>query len=106
METGPLRDCGHRVFRVDLHVGDMNRFAFQQNPTRNRASAWLEWMIWHVRAVLVRDATSSDVEKADALRAANRYHIRVAESRDCLEQRIGHRLQIEGRAADDLQHVR
>ena len=35
----------------------------------------------------------------------NRRHVRLAQSRRRLDQRIEHRLQIEGRAADDLEHV-
>src|SRR6516225_2238775 len=32
-------------------------------------------------------------------------HIRLAQPRGRLDQRVEHRLQIEGRAADDLEHV-
>ena len=92
MEPGPLRDCGHGIFRVGLHVGDMNRLAFEQNSTRDRPSARFDRMILHILAVLAWHAASGDMKKAQGLRSPNRYHIRVAQARDRFYKRIEHRL--------------
>src|SRR5262249_23560396 len=55
---------------------------------------------------LRRDRTvMGDEEEAVTIRTPNSRGVRVAQLRRALDQRFQQRLQIEGRAADDLEHV-
>ena len=56
----------------------------------------------HIRA---RSRSSRPADKRSPSLAIDGRHIRLAQPRRRLDQRIEHRLQIEGRAADDLEHV-
>ena len=53
----------------------------------------------------VIDRSSSRAEVSLVLAGEYGRHIRLAQARGRLDQRVEHRLQIERRAADDLEHV-
>ena len=48
---------------------------------------------------------TGDVEEGRAFGTPDRRHIRLAQPGDRLDQRLEHGLKIEGRAADDLEHL-
>src|SRR6516164_5062654 len=104
MITLPLRDTSHRIFWIGLNIGDMNRLAFQQNASGDRAAIRFDRTVFHALLKLGRDAVACDVKKTHPLRTANGRHVRIAQTRDRFDQRVKHRLQIEGRTADDFQH--
>src|SRR5215472_13386268 len=62
-------------------------------------------MIIHVRLELGRHYVRCNLPIAVPARSIDGRHIRLAQPRRRLHQRIEHRLQIEGRSADHLEHV-
>jgi hypothetical protein len=83
----------------------MNRLALQQNATGYCSSLWLDGVTLHVLIVLGRGAMTRDVKECRAFGATDRSHIRIAKSRDRFDKGLQHSLEIECRAADDLEHV-
>ena len=62
-------------------------------------------MLAHELVEFARIAVARDIGVGVAFRTMDRCHVGLAQSGRRLDQRIEHRLQIEGRAADDLEHV-
>src|SRR5262245_44398537 len=83
----------------------MNRAALQQNAPCERARAARYGRSACKLDELVGEPIIGDKLKIRALRAKDTSHIRLAQSGGRFDQRIEHGLKIEGRAADDLEHV-
>ncbi len=108
-EHRPVGADGRRVakiiFGVGLHVGDVDRLAVHEDPAGDRLATGLDRVGMH------------EIDKG--LRAAGfglqPHHLAVAQAYDserCAAQRLRglgqrgeHRFQVEGRAADDLEHI-
>src|SRR4029077_14886589 len=93
------------VFWISQNVGDLNRLALKQNsscdastPRRKRKGS-VRFNIFGRGAVTCRNIITC------VPRAENLGHVRIAESGGGLDQRVQHGSQIEGRTADDLEHV-
>jgi hypothetical protein len=106
VETSPPNDFLHRVFGIGLDVGDMDRLSLQQNAPSHSSTIRFDRTILHTFTELARNAMAGDMKEAQALGTANRRHICIAQAGDRLHERAENGLQIEGRAADDLQHLR
>ena len=62
-------------------------------------------MLFHERLVFGRITVKGNLSEGIAIRTCDADHVRLAQPRCRLDQRVEHGLQIEGRAADDLEHV-
>jgi len=93
------------VFRVGLHIGDMNHPTFQQGSPKCRSPFRLDRHGSHVVDELLREAVGLGAKEHSGLLAGNGGLVGIAESGGGFYKRLQHRLEIEGRAADDLEHV-
>ena len=86
---------------------DMNGLAFQHRaPDYAILVPAGTGCLLHEFLELARIPVACDVhDRARPSRRVMARHVRLAQPRRRLDQRIEHRLQIEGRAADDLEHV-
>jgi hypothetical protein len=83
----------------------MNDFAFKQDAPGYRFSVDSGWVTCHELGVFTREPMACFEVKSSTLRTTYGNHIRLAQPGGRLDQGIKHRLQIERRAADDLEHV-
>ena len=100
------------VFRVGSGVGDMHCLALQRDPAGNRSPVGDERMLFDECPKLAggllrfrREGNSCCYAVHLAIAAVDRAVAGVAEPGGRFGKGVEHRLQIEGRAADDLQHV-
>ena len=93
-------------FRVGQNVRDVNRPAFERGSTGDRPAIDLARReSRHVLPIVGSEAEEgNELERVDA-KACDVRIICSAEPCRRLDQRAEHRLQIKGRAADDLEHV-
>ena len=93
------------VFRVLQDIGNVDGSTLQRGPTGCRAAVGREGMSVEEFSCLRRKAASCD-QVIQIISPAE--HIRLvgaAEARHRLHQRVENRLEVDGRAADDLEHV-
>src|SRR6516162_6766213 len=83
----------------------MNGLALEYDPTGDRTAIRPERMLFHVLLLLRGEAVARDMIVGAVLGEPDGSPIRVAKACRRLGERVEHRLQIEGRATDDLQHV-
>ena len=93
------------VFGVHQDVGDLNGSTFQEGSSDDASSPRLVWDALEIFLEPRGKVVDRGVVISAALLAGDGGHIRFAQSRHRLGQRIEHRLQIEGRAANHLEHV-
>ena len=94
-----------RVFRVRQHVGHMNGLCCRHRSSDDASSPAFVWDGLDILNDVRRVAVDRDQIVSIALLTRDGGHIRFAKVGRQFGQRIEHRLQIEGRAADDLEHV-
>src|SRR5262249_14425094 len=94
-----------RVFRIGENVGDMNGFAFKQEGSGYRCSVDPSWVTGGELGVLTREPIGRFKVVSFAFRSTYGYHVGLAKARRRFDECVEHRLQIEGRAADDLENV-
>src|SRR6266403_2122257 len=94
-----------RVIRISLNIGDVNYFPFKHGSPGDRTSTRRNRVSFHVFPVLGRIAIRGEMFEKLSHWARYGRHVRLAQSRRGFDQRVEHRLQIECRAADDLEHV-
>src|SRR5262249_37773960 len=94
-----------RVFRIGQNIGDMNDLAFKQDAPRYRRSVDSSGVSGDELGVFTREPVARFEVVSFALRSTYGYHVRLAKARCRLNKRVQNGLQIEGRAADDLEHV-
>src|SRR4029077_5894986 len=93
------------VFRIGQNVGDLNGLALKQHPAcnasapRRKCEGLVRFNVFGREAVTCRDMITC------VSRAENLSPIRFAKAGGGLYQRVQHGSEIEGRAADNLQHV-
>src|SRR5262245_26313523 len=83
----------------------MNDFAFQQRSPNDAPSSRRVRNASEVFFDLGWEFVDGCIIVSVALLALDRAHVRFAQQRRRLGQRVEHRLQIEGRSADDLEYV-
>ncbi len=93
------------VLRVGQNIGDVDGCAFEHGSSYDRAAGQLDGMIFHIFVEGRRVVVQSSVLIARALLTGDRPHIRLAQAGCRFDERIEDCPQIEGRAADDLEHV-
>jgi hypothetical protein len=91
--------------RICFGVHDMNGLALEYDPTGDRTAIRPERMLFHVLLLLRGEAVARDMMVGAVLGEPDGSPIRAAKACRRLGERVEHRLQIEGRAADDLEHV-
>src|SRR5262249_39468450 len=101
-EAGRFR---YGVFWVGGYVLDVDDPAFEGNAAGDSPTAWRNRHILEECLVLGRESKVGRQPIDLPFAAENQGHFGVAEMRGRFDQRIEHRLQIEGRAADNLEHV-
>jgi Ribbon-helix-helix protein, copG family len=96
---------GHCVFRIGGEIGDVDRLSFERNALGDAAAAGREGhRPQHlIPFAIERESRAEAVEVAAADR--ERRLAGIAQPRGRLHQGVEHRLEVEGRAADDLEHV-
>src|SRR5262245_11276850 len=83
----------------------MNDFAFEQDAPGYRCSVDSSWVTGGVLCVFTREPVARFKVVSVALRSTYDDRVRLAKARRRFHECVEHRLQIEGRAADDLEHV-
>src|SRR5262249_55032290 len=94
----------HYVIRISPNIRDMNDLAFE-GSSRHRASTRGDRISFHVSLVLGGVAVRRDMLEEFPNWARKGRPVGLAQPCRRLDQRVEHGLQIEGRAADDLEHV-
>ena len=97
--------CPIRVFGVGQNVEDMNDFAFKQDPPGYRSTVNSGWVTCEELGVFTREPVARFEVVSFALQSTYGNRVRLAQPRRQFDQSIEHRLQVEGRTADDLEHV-
>src|SRR5262249_5375268 len=94
------------VVRIGLGVRNMNRNSLKQRTSACTPASWLDGRPFQVFLEGRRKAVSRRLpKKAVAFRTGNIAEISLAQPCRRLDQRVEHGLQVEGRAADHLEHV-
>ena len=101
--SGRLQSTAQLRIGFDIH--DLDGFALKYARPTIDVRSGCDRMLSHVVVVLVAGSRSSRHYGRPPSRASRWPPCRRAQPRRRLDQRIQHRLQVEGRAADDLEHV-
>src|SRR6516225_10422688 len=83
----------------------MNDFAFEQSAPRNRSAVDLSRVVCNELRVFPGVSIARFVLETFALRSPDYNRVRLAKASRRFDQCIKHCLQIEGRSADDLEHI-
>src|SRR5262249_34838202 len=83
----------------------MNGLALEYDPAGDRTAIRPERMLLHVLLLLRANAVARDMMVGAVLGESDGSPVRAAKACRRLGERVEHRLQIEGRAADSLEHV-
>src|SRR5262245_66538613 len=83
----------------------MNARALKRDAARERIPSGRNWTAFDKFSKLVRKAMTGSETICFAFTLMEERTIGVTQPRRRLDQRIKHRLQVKGRAADDLEHV-
>src|SRR5262245_13391390 len=95
-----------RVLGIAQNVEDMNDFALKQNASGYRSSVESKRVTCGELSEFRREPIARFEVEELAPWSAYGHRVGLAQPRRRLHQRVEHDLQIEGRAADDLKHVR
>src|SRR5262249_22491011 len=91
--------------RIDIHIGDVNSTAFEQGASGDTAALWRDGHISPAFHEFGGEPVGfGAVEHAIDL-PSNGSLVGVAQACRRFNQRLQHRLEVKGRAADDLEHV-
>jgi hypothetical protein len=95
-----------RVFRIGRGIDDMNRAKFQQNAPDQTSTSRFEAQLSLVILVSSRQPVGRvDLKKSFISWTSNSRQIGLTQSSSRLDECIEHHIQIEGRAADHLEHI-
>ena len=84
---------------------DVNGLAFQHGAAGERAMVHWNRMTFQVRLIVASETVVCDALQKVALWARYTSCLRFAQARCRFDERLQHGLQIECRAADDLEHI-
>ena len=93
------------VFWISLYVGDMNQSTFEQCAPERQASFGNDWNISDIIHVFGREAVGLGTIEDSVFLAGNGGLVGIAEPGCRFDKSLQHGLQVEGRPADDLEHV-
>src|SRR5262249_24755996 len=106
-KSGSLLNVGVGIFGIGQDIGHVHAVPLHQGAPDDAPAPRL---VGHVPEILVeqrrRETVARHVIVSVAFLAGDGGHVRLAELRGRLGKRIEYRLQVEGRAADDLEHIR
>src|SRR6516225_787586 len=102
--TQPL-PFGKPVFRVGQHVGNVNGLAFEQSASVNRCALRHHRKLLHGVHEFLRDAVGLSTVEHAAFLASDGRMVGLAQSGRRFDKRLQDSLQIERRAADDLEDI-
>ena len=105
MLVGKRNQFAHRVFGVSRNIEDMHGAAREHRAPGGRTLVGIDRMIVQEFDIFVGITDSGAGAIHVALTTHDESHLGVTQLRGGLHQCVEHRLQIEGRAADRLQHV-
>ena len=93
------------VFRIDGRIRNMDHPSLEYGSTDEGVSSSLDDLMLHPLAIFTCEAVVS--RQLECVALAPKYHciVRVAKRRCELDQRVENCLQVEGRTADNLEHV-
>ena len=94
--TGQRDRFAHRVFGIGGDVGDLHRVAFERDAAGDRASVDRDRVLLEEFDILVAEADGSAGAVHVAFAAQDERHLGIAQKRRGVDQRIQHRLQVEG----------
>ena len=94
-----------RVFRIGAHIRDVNHRALQQCAPGRGPAGERNRMLLHESHEFAGVLVAGGKPQQIAVGPHNGAHIRLAKPGRRLDQRVKYRLQVEGRAADHLEHV-
>ena len=107
-DAADLVGCGDfapPVGWVCRYIRKMHDPTFQHRPSRHGIATRDQRPLPQNIRQFVADAVNRGIAKHVAVLDGNPAAVAVAQPRGGLQQRVEHRMQVEGRAADDLQHV-
>ena len=90
---------------IGVGVRDMDGFASKHHTADDRRPIRCDWMTPHICDVLLRKAVAGDVMVEPVSGKPDGHPVGATKMPGRLDQRVQNRLQIEGRTADDLEHV-
>ena len=93
------------VFWIGQHVVYLNSLAVQQDTAGHAPAPRRKRHRLHIVFKFSRMAKASGRVKSRISWAKDLRQLRLAQARCQLDQRLEHRLEVEGRATDDLEHV-
>src|SRR5262249_33672764 len=94
-----------REFRIGQDIGNLDRPAFKRCPSADRRAIEIQPPLEHKLLKFGREAVGRDHLESVVLQAQDSRLVRAAELSSGLDERLEHGLQVEGRAADDLEHI-
>src|SRR5262249_809037 len=100
-----LDGLGPGIFRVRQDVGDVNHLAFERSSACERSSTQRNRILFLVFDELAGKSMTGGKMKKIAPALKNECKIGLAQRHRRLHERVEHGLQVEGRSADDLEHV-
>src|SRR6266446_6921277 len=89
---------GERVFRIGGYVSDVDGATLQRDPAGDRPSTWADRMAFEECDEFGRETEPCRRPIDLAVAAVNERHLGLAQPGGGGDQRVEHRLQIEGRA--------
>src|SRR5262252_9994767 len=93
------------VLRVGQDIGDMDHSTLQQGPSSRRAASTLNGHSLDIFDELGRVTVSLREEGHPVLLPSYRGVVGATKAASRFNERLQHRFKIEGRAADNLEHV-
>src|SRR5262249_24387683 len=93
------------IFWISSDVGDMNRPPFKQCSTEFRSSFRFDCAIFDIIDELLREAVRLGTVEGSIFFASNLALIGIAELSRRFNERLQHCVEVEGRAADDFEHL-
>src|SRR5262249_29848004 len=103
--TRKLDGLAPGIFRVCQNIGDVNLLALKRSSARDRSAVKRNRILLLVFDEFARKSMTGSKMEEIATSLEDECKIGVAQPSRRLDQRVEHRLQIESRAADHLEHV-
>src|SRR5262245_29549231 len=101
-----LLEFSRRVTRIGQHIVNVDRPAFHRRSSGDRPWARRNWMLLRILLELAGEAEiRRDSVKPAAVPQVDECLVGLAQVGRGCDQRVENGLQVEGRAADDLEHV-
>ncbi len=104
-ESAKLLSLRQGIFRIARNIPNLDRSTLSHRAPKHCPAPRHNRAVSHIIVVFMRKAKACNVRICVSFWAMDSSAVRLAEACCGLDEGIEHRLQIESRAADDLQHV-